>query len=124
MAAGAPERQAVSMSGASFTRRLVLEAQDGLADGAGGLETGWTEVAVHWASLKALSAQERSVAGGEISVVRHRAEIRFIEAGDPRRPTARHRFRDGARIFAIRGVAEADDRRDRLAIWLEEGGTS
>lgn len=106
-----------------LTRRLVLEAKSGAPDGGGGFDTGWTEVAVHWAAMRATGASETFVGGGQAGAVKHVAEIRYRAPEDPTRPRADQRFREGDRIYAIRGVAEADERRDRLMIWLEEGAT-
>ena len=41
--------------------------------------------------------------------------------GSDRRPVAEQRFRKGGRMFAIRGVTEADDRGAYLTCWVEEG---
>ena len=65
--------------------------------------------------------QSGALGGGEAASVKHVAEIRYLPPGAAGRPTASQRFREGERIYAIRGVAETDDRRDRLTIWLEEG---
>ena len=47
--------------------------------------------------------------------------IRYVHHGAAIRPRPDHRFREGQRIFNILGVAEADDRRQWLTCWLEEG---
>lgn len=107
------------MSG--FTRKLVLEARVSAPDGAGGSVENWEAVGTHWAAIQARSARESVVSGRQASRVSHKAEIRYAPFGDARRPTPEQRFREGVRVFAIVGVSEADDRRERLVCWLQEG---
>ena len=64
---------------------------------------------------------ERVSGAREISRVTHRITIRSAAMGSDRRPIADQRFRKGGRIFAIRGVTEADDRGAYLTCWVEEG---
>ncbi|MFV0473513.1 MAG: phage head closure protein [Pikeienuella sp.] len=108
------------MSG-DMNRRLALEARTAAPDGAGGIEEAWVELGVHWAALTPVSGRETFNAGRPVSRVTHKAWLRYVAFGAPERPLADQRFREGERIFAIRGVGEADDRRERLICWLEEG---
>ncbi|QIE54509.1 phage head closure protein [Pikeienuella piscinae] len=108
------------MSG-ELTRRLTLEERATTPDGAGGLSDSWVVRGVHWAEIKTASAREGFAGGRPASRVTHRALIRYADFGSDQRPVPDQRFREGERIFAIRGVAEADDRRERLICWLEEG---
>lgn len=109
---------------APLTRRLVLEGRSGAPDGAGGTSVSWRAEGAIWASLRPASARERLVGGRTTATFTHRATIRYAPHGAPERPTPDQRFREGERVFAIRGVTEADDRRDRLIVWLEEGASS
>ncbi|MEX2520485.1 MAG: phage head closure protein [Paracoccaceae bacterium] len=109
---------------AALTRRLVLEERESAPDGAGGSVEAWAARGAHWAAVSAVSARERTFGARPASAVTHRALIRFCEFGTLERPVADQRFREGERIFAIRGVSEADDRRERLICWLEEGALS
>lgn len=111
------------MSGA-MTRRLVLEERAAAPDGAGGLAESWIARGIHWAALSPTSSRERETGGRPASTVTHRALIRFAPFGDAARPVPDQRFREDARVFAIRAVTEADDRRERLICWLEEGALS
>ncbi len=104
-----------------FTRKLTLETRAATPDGAGGLGATWVAVGAHWAALRTRGAREYEAAGRQTSRVSHRAEIRYLPPGDPARPQPMQRFREGERTFAILGVSEADDRRERLICWLEEG---
>lgn len=108
------------MSG-EMTRRLVLEERMAAPDGAGGLFESWGTRGVLWAAIEAASARENFAGGRPASRVTHRARIRYAAFGAAERPVPDQRFREGERIFAIRGVTEADDRRERLICWLEEG---
>lgn len=104
-----------------MNRRLALEARATAPDGAGGVAESWVELGVLWAALRAVSARESFAGGRPAARVTHRALIRYAAFGAPERPVPDQRFREGERVFAIRGVAEADERRERLVCWLEEG---
>lgn len=109
---------------AGFTRRLVLEQRGAVPDGAGGVAESWTELGVHWAALKPLSGRERISGGRSGAQVTHKAYIRAFEFDASARPRADQRFREGARVYSIRAVTEADDRREQLVCWIEEGALS
>lgn len=100
---------------------LVLEAPARVADGGGGWTVSWQALGTVWAELHPVSARERDSGGREVSGVTHRVTVRAAPEGSARRPSAEQRFRLGARLFAIRGVAEADDRGAYLKCWVEEG---
>ncbi len=104
-----------------FTRRFVLEQRQDLPDGGGGLVESWMALGVHWAAVKPLSARERTTGGRSGAAVTHKAYLRGFEFGSAARPRPDQRFREGSRVFAIRAVTEADDRRELLLCWIEEG---
>lgn len=104
-----------------LTRKMTLEARVSAPDGGGGSAEIWAPVAEHWAALRARSARETFSAGRQTSRVSHVMEIRYLPFGHSARPVADQRFREGGRVFAVVGVSEADDRRERLVCWLEEG---
>lgn len=108
----------------ALTRRFTLEELAATPDGAGGQTEAWTAVATLYAELKASSGRERASGGRTAARVTHRAWVRFVEYGAPGRPRPDQRFREGDRVFAIRAVAEADERRGYLICWLEEGALS
>lgn len=106
------------MSAPSFTRmrrRLVLEAPQEIADGAGGVVRNFTAIATIWAAVGPVAAQadvtaERS--GQKVShriTIRHRADL-----------TAAHRFVDDARVFEIRGIVDAEEAGRYLVVDAEE----
>lgn len=104
-----------------LTRKLTLESRAMTSDGAGGTTSDWVALGALWASLRTRSAREYVGAGRQASRVSHQAEIRYLPPDDPARPRPDQRFREGERVYAIIGVSEADDRRERLVCWLEEG---
>lgn len=104
-----------------MNRRLVLEAPSNARDAAGGLVEGWTPVGDIWAAIEARSGRETVFGGRQGAKVTHVAEIRYAPPGSAQRPGAAQRFREGARVYAVLAVAEADARRERLRVWLSEG---
>ncbi|MFC5736369.1 head-tail adaptor protein [Sinirhodobacter huangdaonensis] len=96
------------MSAPRLTRRLVLEAPARVADGAGGFGAGWTVRGTLWAGMSAGSGRARAGEDVALGTLSWKIVVRAAPAGSPRRPEAGQRFRDGARIFAILAVAEAD----------------
>ncbi len=89
-------------------RRLVLERQVAVPDGAGGFAASWALVGYLWAEV----APGAGRAGGaeEYPVARQpfRITVRGAAPGAASRPVAGQRFRDGTRVFAILAVTERD----------------
>lgn len=92
----------------TLSRKLVLERPVSTPDGAGGFARRWEALGTLWADMRISSGRARD--GGEISLsqARYRVTLRGAPVGAPMRPTPECRFRDGARIFRIDAVAEAD----------------
>jgi head-tail adaptor len=103
-----------------LNRKLILEAEERLADGAGGYTTVWTALGTLWAALEARSGREAAVAGGSVSRAGYRAILRAAPEGSPSRPRAGQRLREGTRIYAILSVAERDADARYLLCLLEE----
>lgn len=91
-----------------LTRALVLESPVTLPDGAGGFVTDWQPLGTHWAEIRAQTGRERLASLGSLGEVRLRITLRAAPHGSERRPRPDQRFREGARIFRILAVAEAD----------------
>lgn len=91
-----------------LSRRLVLEERRALADGLGGVTETWAALGTLWAEV--LPGAGREVAGEEVvlSSVPCRITVRGAPVGNPRRPRAEQRFRDGLRMFRILSVVERD----------------
>lgn len=96
-------------------RRLVLEAPADAPDGAGGVTRSYASVTSLWAEVTPVSAAGEVVAADAGATRRYRMVVR---AGPD--VTTRHRLRDGARVFRVVAVREADASRRFLAIEAEE----
>ncbi len=91
-----------------LTRRLVLEAPLRTVDGAGGFAESWAAQGTVWAEVKAGTGRAADAAGLSVSRVPYRIVLRAAPQGAPSRPVAGQRFVDGARVFRILAVTEAD----------------
>ena len=91
-----------------LTRALVLESPDTAPDGAGGFITTWEPLGTHWAEIRAGTGRERLATLGPLAEVPLRITLRAAPHGNDRRPRPDQRFREGARVFRILAVAEAD----------------
>lgn len=89
-------------------RRLLLEAPDRLPDGAGGFTQTWVIRAEVWAAVTPLPPREVTTQGGSLSQMSSRITLRATPPDHPTRPRPDQRLRDGARIFTILAVTEAD----------------
>jgi SPP1 family predicted phage head-tail adaptor len=96
------------MKAPNLNRKLVLESPEDTADGAGGFVQGWVTRGTLWAAVVARSGGESAQEGVPLSSQTYRITVRGVPVGSSMRPAADQRFRDGARIFVIRAVAEAD----------------
>ncbi|MGD9862301.1 MAG: phage head closure protein [Pseudodonghicola sp.] len=108
------------MSAPQLTRRLVLEAPVRVPDGAGGAIRSWSALGELWADVQPRSGRERSEAGMPVSNMSYRIVVRGAPVGSLQRPAPEQRFRDGARIYRIRAVAEADAAGHYLACFADE----
>ncbi|PZQ51644.1 MAG: phage tail protein [Rhodovulum sulfidophilum] len=107
-----------------LTRPLLLEESVRGDDGAGGGVLTWVPVGTLWAHVAVRRGGEAFVAGRPEARVTYRILVRGAPAGARSRPRADQRFREGARIFDILSVAEADPRGRYLEILAEEGRAS
>ncbi|WP_299944646.1 phage head closure protein [uncultured Ruegeria sp.] len=108
------------MSTPRLNRKLVLEAPIRSADGAGGYTETWAALGTLWAEVTARSGSERAVGGASVSRVGFRIVVRGAPEGAQMRPTPDQRFREGARRFVIRAVAERDGRGQYLTCFADE----
>ncbi|QFU08260.1 Phage head-tail joining protein [Rhodobacteraceae bacterium THAF1] len=104
----------------NLTRPLTLEAPTETADGAGGLAQGWTALGQLWAEMRPRAGSETSGQEAALSRARWTIITRAAPFGAPSRPAPGQRFRDGARLFDILTVAEADPQARYLTISAEE----
>ncbi|WP_299982701.1 phage head closure protein [uncultured Ruegeria sp.] len=108
------------MSTPRLNRKLVLEAPIRSADGAGGYTETWAALGTLWAEVTARSGSERAVGGASVSRVGFRIVVRGAPKGSSMRPAPDQRFREGARRFVIRAVAERDGRGQYLTCFADE----
>lgn len=89
-------------------RCLVLEAPERVPDGAGGFTRGWVALGTLWAELSAGAPRLTDRPGAAEQRLPLRVMLRAAPLGAPSRPVAGQRFREGARLYAIDAVGEAD----------------
>lgn len=96
------------MSAVQLKRRLALEAEVAVADGAGGFARSWALRGYLWAEV--IPGSGREAGGVEVALARQpfRITVRGAAPGAPSRPVAGQRFRDGTRVFAVLAVTERD----------------
>lgn len=87
-------------------RRLVLEAPNESADGAGGVTRLYDVVTTLWAQVTPWAARGAVAADSLGAVARYRIVVRARDD-----ITLRHRFLDGARVYRIVAINESGDRR-------------
>ena len=109
------------MGGYRLNRSLVLESAVRMPDGAGGYSETWVALGALWAAVQARSGRVRDGGAAPVSAVNWRIVVRAAPPGSSMRPAPGQRFRDGARVFAIRAVSERDgDGRYLLCLCDEE----
>lgn len=106
--------------GPRLDRRMVLETPTRVADGAGGFALTWTIRGVLWAALKPGTGRE--AAGEEVVIAQtpYRIVVRGAPVGSEARPKPEDRLRDGARVFTLLAVTEADPRGQFLTCFARE----
>ncbi|UWQ96999.1 head-tail adaptor protein [Rhodobacteraceae bacterium M385] len=87
-----------------LNRKLTLEAPVRSSDGAGGFSEVWQALGCIWGEVLPRGAGRET----EASELNLKVTIRAAPQGAPSRPTAAMRFRDGARVYRIDAVTEAD----------------
>jgi head-tail adaptor len=108
------------MSAPQLNRQLQLEEAVRVSDGAGGFAMVWQPVGTLWAEVRVGTG---TAAGGEevvLSTVTYRILVRGAPQGSARRPKPDQRFRDGARVFHILAVTEADALGQHLLCFARE----
>ncbi len=103
-----------------LTRKLVLEAPERVADGAGGYATSWTALGTLWAEIRARTGREKAVEAVSLATMPYAIFVRAAPEGAPSRPKPEQRFRLGNRIFHIQAVGEADPEARYLVCYSRE----
>lgn len=91
-----------------LNRALVLEVAARAGDGAGGFSQDWEARGTVWAEVRAGAGREGEALGAAVPVLPLRIFVRGLPQGHALRPVAGMRFRDGARLFRVLAVTEAD----------------
>lgn len=108
------------MSGRRLNRRLVLEASQAVADGAGGQGVIWVTLGTLWAEVTPGAGREGQGEEVILGLTACRIVVRGAPVGNPRRPVPGQRFAEGTRRFAILAVAEADAAGRHLTCFCRE----
>ncbi|MCC5973561.1 MAG: head-tail adaptor protein [Rubellimicrobium sp.] len=108
------------MRAPNLTRKLMLEAPERVADGAGGFAPGWVALGVVWAEVKPGAGRDFAGLSAALSATAYRITLRAAPVGSPARPAPDQRFREGARLFRIRAVTERDPGGRYLTCLTEE----
>lgn len=108
------------MNAPRLNRRLVLEDAQRVPDGAGGFSIVWGVKGTLWGAVRARAGRERAGESVTLSTVAYQIIVRGAPEGAPSRPRPEQRFRDGARVFRITAVSEADADGRYLSCLAEE----
>jgi SPP1 family predicted phage head-tail adaptor len=95
----------VTVSG-QLNRRLVLQAPVEADDGAGGVIRSYATVTTLWAQVLPVAVGADVIADRLGAALRYRIVIRRRDD-----VTTRHRFAEGARVYAVLAVQDSADRR-------------
>ncbi|NIZ61622.1 hypothetical protein DL239_11610 [Sedimentitalea sp. CY04] len=103
-----------------LSRRLTLEDPQRASDGSGGFVEEWEGLGEVWAEIQSLAGRSKVQGGADLSLQRYRITVRATPVGSASRPRPDQRFREGARLFLIHAVAEADDSGRYLTCFVQE----
>jgi len=98
-----------------LSARLVLEDDQSVSDGQGGVVEDWQVVASLWGRIEPLRARARETAGAAAAEVTHRVTIRYRED-----VSHAMRFVHRGRPLLIRTVSDPDETRRYLICECEE----
>ncbi len=108
------------MTGYALNRPMVLEQAVPVPDEAGGQVLAWAGLGTLWVELRPGAGGERLGPIAPEGRMTLRAFCRAAPQGSPQRPRPDQRLREGARIFTILAVAEADAAGAYLVCLLRE----
>ncbi|MDE0589882.1 head-tail adaptor protein [Halocynthiibacter sp. C4] len=103
-----------------LNRKLTLEAPVRVADGAGGYSETWQALGTLWAAIKFSTGREKAGDFVTVSTQKLRITVRAAPEGSASRPHPEQRFTEGARVYRILAVAEADSQGRYLTCTAEE----
>ena len=108
------------MSAPRLNRKLVLEEAQRVPDGAGGYAQSWVALGTLWAAVAAGSGREHAGESVTVSTVVYKITVRAAPLAAASRPKPEQRLRDGARLFRITAVSEADAAGHYLTCFAQE----
>ncbi len=108
------------MAEPDLSRPLVLQAPTRLSDGAGGYAETWAPLGTLWAEVRPVSGGEYAGPETALSRISLRITCRAAPQDAPSRPRPGQRFLDGARVYAIAAVTEADAAQRFLVCYARE----
>ena len=92
----------------TLNRRVTLEAATRVPDGAGGFVETWQALGSLWVGIKSGRGRIRDRFGVEMTSAPYKITTRAAPFQSPSRPVAGQRMKDGARVFRLLSVADAD----------------
>lgn len=108
------------MKAPQLNRKLTLEAPQRTPDGAGGFTESWQALGTLWADVRLRTGREAAGEAMAVSKTSYRITLRAAPLGAEQRPKPEQRLREGARLFHIKAVAEADCQGRYLVCFAEE----
>lgn len=102
-----------------LNRKLTLQNQLQLPDGAGGFVEDWQNLGTIWANIEAQSGNTETGIDGDRTRVRYQIIVRAAPMGSSRRPAAGQRLTEGTRNYFIDAVSEGENPL-YLVIWARE----
>jgi head-tail adaptor len=92
----------------ALNRPMVLESPQTTPDGVGGYATSWVALGTLWCEMRPGAGSERRGLIAPEGRMLFRIFLRAAPQGSPQRPRPDQRLREGARVFTILAVSEAD----------------
>lgn len=99
----------------TLRNRFTVEQPLRIADGSGGYIEGWSPFGNVWGAIRATSGAERFQHDRMAGIVSHEITVRHLDGLTPG-----DRFRLASKIYHLRAILAADDRRRYLVCHCEE----
>lgn len=103
-----------------YSRRLILERSEAVADGAGGFSRVWPEIGTLWGDVRMRSGDLRDTEFGQTPRLRLRVKTQAVPEGHEMRPRVGDRLRDGGRLYQISALHEGDPLGRTLVLLVSE----
>ncbi|WP_407496084.1 head-tail adaptor protein [Pseudooceanicola sp. MF1-13] len=103
-----------------LNRLLTLEQRDRTPNNSGGYSEAWMSLGDLWAEVQMRSGRGTDYGDLATGRVSYRIIVRGAPVGDPSRPAAGQRFREGNRLYGIEAVSERDAQGRYLVCFASE----